>query len=243
LRIQNPWSARTNASPTLAKQLKAKSKILRGSQAQWNSSRSRAGLPSVRAIKLSEIHVIMDGATRGTVSGAARGIGLMAASALSEVGSHIFCLDILPEPQSESYALVRDLARSRGLAFEYRQANLTDESQVSKVFEGIWKDSRAAATPVQCYVHAAGIQHEVPLIDSTSAEFRRILEINTTGTFLSSQAAARVMRQHGRGGSIILVASMSGQIANRVCSPNSFPPPLEPFFFLNSLPQAVPSGA
>jgi NAD(P)-dependent dehydrogenase (short-subunit alcohol dehydrogenase family) len=151
------------------------------------------------------------------VSGAARGLGLTTASALFEAGSHVFCLDVLPEPTSGPYVIVRDRARRAGLTFEYRQVNLTEEDAIKEAFDGIGRYSHNVLNvPVQCYVSAAGIQHEVMLIDSTPAEFRRVLEVNVSGTFLSSQAAAQVMRQHGKGGSIILVASMSGQIANRV---------------------------
>jgi NAD(P)-dependent dehydrogenase (short-subunit alcohol dehydrogenase family) len=114
------------------------------------------------------------------VSGSARGIGLTAASALSEAGSHVFCVDLLPEPTTEGYTIVRDRARSRGLTFEYRQVNLAEENAVKEVFDGIGRDSKAVGAPVRCYMQAAGIQHEVPLIDSSSSEFRRVIEVSVT---------------------------------------------------------------
>ena len=40
--------------------------------------------------------------------------------------------------------------------------------------------------------------------------------MNTTGVLFTAQAAGRQMARFGRGGSIILIASMSGSITNRV---------------------------
>lgn len=37
-----------------------------------------------------------------------------------------------------------------------------------------------------------------------------------TGVFMTAQAVAKEMIRHGRGGSIAMIASMSGSVANRV---------------------------
>lgn len=44
--------------------------------------------------------------------------------------------------------------------------------------------------------------------------FRRLIDINLTGTFLCAQAAGNCMIKQGNGGSIIFIASMSGHIVN-----------------------------
>jgi NAD(P)-dependent dehydrogenase (short-subunit alcohol dehydrogenase family) len=46
------------------------------------------------------------------------------------------------------------------------------------------------------------------------AMFRRLIDINLTGSFLMSQAVGRAMMAAGKPGSIVLVASMSGSIVN-----------------------------
>jgi NAD(P)-dependent dehydrogenase (short-subunit alcohol dehydrogenase family) len=53
-------------------------------------------------------------------------------------------------------------------------------------------------------------------IDYPLDGFRRILEVNVTGSFLVAKHTARIMREEGTSGSIVFIASMSGQIANRV---------------------------
>lgn len=44
--------------------------------------------------------------------------------------------------------------------------------------------------------------------------FRRLIDINLTGSFLCAQAAGNCMIKQGSGGSIIFIASMSGHIVN-----------------------------
>src|ERR1700710_2225507 len=44
--------------------------------------------------------------------------------------------------------------------------------------------------------------------------FRRLIDINLTGSFLMSQAVGKAMMAAGKPGSIVLVASMSGSIVN-----------------------------
>jgi NAD(P)-dependent dehydrogenase (short-subunit alcohol dehydrogenase family) len=44
----------------------------------------------------------------------------------------------------------------------------------------------------------------------------KVLDVNTSGVLFTAQAAGRQMSRFGRGGSIILIASMSGSITNRV---------------------------
>lgn len=40
--------------------------------------------------------------------------------------------------------------------------------------------------------------------------------VNITGVFMTAQAVARQMIRFGNGGSIVLIASMSGTVVNRV---------------------------
>jgi len=45
----------------------------------------------------------------------------------------------------------------------------------------------------------------------TAAEWRRTLDINTTGSFICAKAAAKQMIQKGLGGRIVFVASISAR--------------------------------
>jgi NAD(P)-dependent dehydrogenase (short-subunit alcohol dehydrogenase family) len=58
-------------------------------------------------------------------------------------------------------------------------------------------------------VNAAGIAADIPALDTPVALFRRILDINVTGTFIVARAAARVMKDRG-GGAIVNLSSVAG---------------------------------
>jgi NAD(P)-dependent dehydrogenase (short-subunit alcohol dehydrogenase family) len=67
-------------------------------------------------------------------------------------------------------------------------------------------------------IAAAGIQQETPTLEYTAEDANRMLEVNITGCFMAAQATAKEMIRFGKGGSIVMIASMSGHVANRVRS-------------------------
>jgi NAD(P)-dependent dehydrogenase (short-subunit alcohol dehydrogenase family) len=64
--------------------------------------------------------------------------------------------------------------------------------------------------PLGGVVCSAGIAPDVPVLDMTLDMWNHVIAVNLTGTFLVAQAAARAMVEHGRGGSIVTVASAMG---------------------------------
>lgn len=75
---------------------------------------------------------------------------------------------------------------------------------------------KALRYPLRGVVTTAGISGESDAVDYPPEDFRRVFDINVMGTFLVVQAAARVMREQKAAGSVVLIASMSGSVANRV---------------------------
>ena len=59
-------------------------------------------------------------------------------------------------------------------------------------------------------------------MEYTAKDSDYLMCVNVMRCFMTAQAAAKQMVRFGNGGSVVLIASMSGTIANRVCSP----PPL-----------------
>ncbi|KAM0262602.1 hypothetical protein ACHAQJ_001647 [Trichoderma viride] len=62
-----------------------------------------------------------------------------------------------------------------------------------------------------CFAGVVGCVHAVEM---TASEWRRTLDINTTGSFLCAQAAAKQMILQGTEGSIVFIASISGHRVN-----------------------------
>jgi short-subunit dehydrogenase len=64
-------------------------------------------------------------------------------------------------------------------------------------------------------IAAAGIQQETSALEYTAADADRMLGVNVTGVLMTAQAVARQMVRLNTPGSLVLIASMSGTIANR----------------------------
>ena len=134
------------------------------------------------------------------VTGGASGIGLATAERLIEEGWKVAILD------RDEKALAA--ARSRfGANRNVRVDTLdvTDESLVERrvaetaeAFGGIWGA-----------VNCAGIAADKHVFDTSAELFRKVLDVNVTGTFLVGRAAARIMKDKG-GGAIVNIASISG---------------------------------
>lgn len=68
-------------------------------------------------------------------------------------------------------------------------------------------------------IAAAGIQQETPALEYSAKDVDLMMSVNVTGVFMTAQAVAKQMVKFGNGGSIVLIASMSGTVANRVRLP------------------------
>ncbi|KAL9117092.1 MAG: hypothetical protein Q9187_006377 [Circinaria calcarea] len=145
------------------------------------------------------------------VSGAARGLGLIQAEALLEAGAIVYALDRLPEPSPDFYRVQKRAAEELGTTFSYRQIDVRDVEGLNKVVRDIGKEHGR----MDGLIAAAGIQQETPALDYTAKDANMMFEVNITGVFMTAQAVAKQMIQFGNGGSIVLIASMSGTIANR----------------------------
>ena len=101
---------------------------------------------------------------------------------------------------------------------------MRDVTALNKIVSGI----ADAEGRLDGLIAAAGIQQETTALDYTAEDANRMFEVNVTGVFMTAQAVAKQMIRFGKGGSIVMIASMSGSIANKVIPP---PPP----FLLQSL--------
>lgn len=87
------------------------------------------------------------------VTGGARGLGITLAAALLEAGSHVYCLDILPEPSPKEWAALVVKAEALNLSVKYLTVDTTKPSLVNEVFERI---AAEAPEPLRAVVAAAG---------------------------------------------------------------------------------------
>ncbi|KAA8648968.1 putative short chain dehydrogenase [Aspergillus tanneri] len=145
------------------------------------------------------------------VSGAARGLGLTQAEALLEAGAKVYALDRLEEPSPDFYKIQKRAREELSTELHYRRIDVRDTELLNNVIEAIGQTEGR----LDGLVAAAGIQQETPALEYTSKDANKIFEVNVTGVFMTAQAVAKQMIRFGNGGSIALIASMSGTVANR----------------------------
>ncbi len=125
-------------------------------------------------------------------------------------------MDLLDEPTTAAdWLMFKARAKELKLSASYVQADITNAPAVNEIITEIAQLAADAARPFTTVVHAAGVQKQGPVLDFDPAHFDWVLRVNVTGTFIVTQAAARAMKHHATGGSIILIASMSGYVSNR----------------------------
>ncbi|PSN62397.1 NAD(P)-binding protein [Corynespora cassiicola Philippines] len=149
------------------------------------------------------------------ITGGGRGLGITLAFAVVEAGGHAACMDILPEPSAAEWEALSKLAKQSGVGVSYRRCDVTSEAEVTQVIEEIVKEGDAHGTAFHGIIACAGIQQRVPALEYEASDFERMLRVNVVGSFISVKRTAKVLKERGQGGSIVLIASMSGQIANR----------------------------
>lgn len=145
------------------------------------------------------------------VTGGAGGIGSATAERYLREGACVMLADI----NDEALASTLDNLTSRYGADVVRQVNMnvTDEHAVASAYA----DLAVEFGGVDILVSNAGIASSAPVEDTTLDLWNKNMDILSTGYFLVSREAFKVMRVQNMGGSIIFVASKNGLAA----SPNA----------------------
>ncbi|KAJ9653933.1 hypothetical protein H2201_009076 [Coniosporium apollinis] len=149
------------------------------------------------------------------ITGGGRGLGITLAAAVLEAGGHAACLDILETPSAVEWAALQKTVNLTGLHVSYHQCDITNEEQLSHILDEIAAGGMRLQAPFYGAIACAGIQQKIPAVDYPAADFERILRVNVLGTFLTAKHSARILIESGIKGSVVMVASMSGQVANR----------------------------
>lgn len=105
------------------------------------------------------------------------------------------------------------MAKDHDRQLSYIRLDVTDPAGVAHVFSEFVSKLR---NPIRGLVACAGVSDNDPATEFSVERFRRITDINLVGTFTVAQAVAKEMRNADVNGSMVLVASMSGTVVNKV---------------------------
>lgn len=141
------------------------------------------------------------------ITGAARGIGLAAARRFLAEGWRVALLDILgPEVEAAAAGLA---APERTLAI---CCDVSDAAGIAAAMSAI----QARFGRLDALVNNAGIAVFKPLLETSDAEWARVLEVNLSGPFICTKAAAPLLRENG--GAVVNITSISGLRASTLRS-------------------------
>lgn len=131
------------------------------------------------------------------------------AQALAEVGVRgIAIMDVQQELGDKS---ARELSEQTGIDVRFYRVDVRDGDAMSHTVQDVVDHYGQ----VDILINAAGIADSNIKAETYDAEkFRRLIDINITGSFLVAQAVGNQMIKSGKGGSIINIASMSGSVVN-----------------------------
>jgi NAD(P)-dependent dehydrogenase (short-subunit alcohol dehydrogenase family) len=135
------------------------------------------------------------------VTGAGHGLGAAIAAAAAASGWTVGVLD----RDGEAAAATAEGLGGRGVALT---ADTTDEAAVEAALDVLAATTGRSAP--DAVVANAGIVRFGPLLDLDAADWRAVVDVNLTGTFVTARAVARRLVAAGRPGSIVTVTSMNG---------------------------------
>ena len=133
------------------------------------------------------------------VTGAASGIGKQLALGFARAGADVSCVDINVEGAQET----ADGIVATGQNTLVVKADVSDARAMARMVNA----TVAAFGRIDVLMHCAGINAQGDTEDFDEALWRRIIEVNLTGTYLCDVAVCRQMIRQGGGGSIINTSS------------------------------------
>lgn len=140
------------------------------------------------------------------VTGGGRGIGAKLALALAEAGADVAIADLDTLTAQESSEAIKTLG-VRSLAVQVEVTNAASVIQMVETVTNAWGKLDIA-------VNSAGVAKRSAAEAMSEEDWDFVVDIDLKGIFLSTREEAKVMLEQGAG-SIINIASMSGQIVNR----------------------------
>lgn len=148
------------------------------------------------------------------VTGASRGIGAAIAVAMAEAGADVAVNYHVSDPPefghdnaADAEAVAERIRRHGGRAITVR-ADVSRSEDVTAMMDAVTESLGG----LDVLVNVAGICPFSDVLTMSEQLWDRVQAVNLKGTFLCSQAAARIMVEQARGGRIIAISSISALV-------------------------------
>ncbi|WP_328763201.1 MULTISPECIES: SDR family oxidoreductase [unclassified Streptomyces] len=142
------------------------------------------------------------------VTGAASGIGRATAFAFAEAGARVVCVD----RDAEGAARTADMARLVGAPEAWGECvDVSDEQAMEKLAA----KTAAEYGVVDVLVNNAGIGLSGPFLETTSEDWKKVLNVNLWGVIHGCRIFGRQMAERGQGGHIVNTASAAAYLPSK----------------------------
>jgi NAD(P)-dependent dehydrogenase (short-subunit alcohol dehydrogenase family) len=137
---------------------------------------------------------------RVIITGAASGIGRQTAAIFAAEGAELALLD------RDAAGVARIAQELNGLGLT---VDITDESAVQAVIS----EAASRMRGIDGVVNAAGIMTVGPVIDTPAAQFRKLIDVNLTGTYIVIRACLPWLTENASA-TVVNIASAQGLLPN-----------------------------
>src|SRR5690606_9355754 len=149
------------------------------------------------------IKELMDlGGKVAVVTGGAKGIGAAIALRLAEAGAAVVIADTDDRAGGETVERIQDANRKA----VFVRTDVSEDESIKALFERV----KTEFGRVDILVNNAGIYPTKPVTEVDVGYFEEVVHTNVLSTVMCTRYVSEMMRQGGKGGRIINIASVNG---------------------------------
>jgi NAD(P)-dependent dehydrogenase (short-subunit alcohol dehydrogenase family) len=137
---------------------------------------------------------------RAVVTGGARGIGRAIAARFAEAGADVVLADLR---RGEAEAAAREIAARFGRRALAIESDVTDADSIARLADA----AESALGGLEIWVNNAGIFPSAPLLEISTEQWDRVMDLNVRGVFLATREVGRRWVAKGVPGVLINIGS------------------------------------
>lgn len=152
---------------------------------------------------------------KGFITGAAQGIGKALADGFAQVGAEFAIVDVNYDKAKTAAEELSQKYSKNIIAISCDVSNPDSVNNMMDIVESTYGY-------IDFAINNVGIVNFFPVEEVDPKDWKKVLDVNLFGIFLTAQAAAKMMIKHGKKGTITNMASMSAHIINTPQTTSSY---------------------
>ncbi|EFI27564.1 NADP-dependent mannitol dehydrogenase [Coprinopsis cinerea okayama7 len=143
------------------------------------------------------------------ITGGNRGIGHAFSEAVAKAGGNIA---VIYRSAPDAEKVVEEIGKKYNVKAKAYKCDVSNTALTDETMQKIDKE----LGPITGLIANAGVSVVKPAFELTQDDFNYVYNVNVFGVFNTARAVAKVWKERGHKGSIVINSSMSSQIINKV---------------------------